>query len=135
MKKVLVAFLLAGLAVAAVADIQSPPGSKHTPVRKLSRGLANIIYGPLELTATFERTLKEDGSMEAFSHGIVNGLDRAGMRIGYGLFELVNFRTPIFKESYRPPYASDTFDTVHGYTEFPSTAGFTSSDYVRRQSF
>jgi putative exosortase-associated protein (TIGR04073 family) len=135
MKKALVAILLAGIGTLAVADIQSPPGSKYTPVRKLSRALANIFYGPLELTSSYQRTLESEGNLEAWSYGIVNGLDRAGSRIGYGLYELVNFRTPIYKESYRPPYASDKYDTVQGYTEFPATAGFTSSNYVRSQSY
>ncbi|MBU6303001.1 MAG: exosortase system-associated protein, TIGR04073 family [Verrucomicrobia bacterium] len=135
MKKVLAVLLAAGLGTMAVADIQSPPGNKYTPARKLSRALANIFYGPLEVTATFQRTLDEEGNVAAWSHGIVNGLDRAGSRIGYGLYELVNFRTPMYKESYRAPYASDTFDSVHGYTEYPVSAGFTSANYVRRQSF
>ena len=135
MKKALAVLLLAGIGTLAVADIQSPPGSKYPPVRKLSRALANIFYGPLEVTATFQRTLDEEGNVAAWSHGIVNGLDRAGSRIGYGLYELVNFRTPMYKESYRAPYPSDTYDTVGGYTEFPTAAGFTSANYVRSQSY
>ena len=135
MKKALAVILLAGIATMALADIQSPPGSKYTSVRKLSRALANIFYGPLELTSSYQRTLEAEGNLEAWSYGIVNGLDRAGSRIGYGLYELVNWRTPMYKESYRPPYASDKYDTVHGYTEYPATAGFTSSNYVRSQSY
>ncbi|MEM0968405.1 MAG: hypothetical protein AAGJ31_03560, partial [Verrucomicrobiota bacterium] len=62
----------------AVADIQSPPGSIYTPIRKLSRGLANVFYGVAEIPASFETTLKEEGGREAFSYGLINGIDRAG---------------------------------------------------------
>jgi putative exosortase-associated protein (TIGR04073 family) len=136
MHKVVPVILLAALATtAAFADIHTPPGNKYTATRKLSRALANIFYGPLEISSSFERSLNEGDAREAFSHGIVNGIDRAGIRMGYGFYELVHFRTPNYKESYRPPYASDKYDSVHGYTEFPAAAGFTASDYVRRQSY
>ena len=116
----------------AVADIQSPPGSRETPVRKLGRALGNLIYGFMEVPVTFERTLLTEGGPEAFTVGVVEGLDRAGIRMGYGLYELVNFRTPKYKESFRAPYPFLDYDTVHGYTEFPPSYGFsTSKGYVR----
>ena len=133
MKKAL-AILLAMIFVtgAAFADIQSPPGSRETPVRKLSRALSNIIYGFMDVPVNFENTLKTEGAPEAFSYGIVEGLDRAGIRLGYGMYELVNFRTPKYKESFRAPYPFLDYDTVHGYTEFPPSYGFsTSKGYVR----
>ncbi|MEO0445967.1 MAG: exosortase system-associated protein, TIGR04073 family [Verrucomicrobiota bacterium] len=117
-----------------MADIQSPPGSIYTPIRKLSRGLANVFYGVAEIPASFETTLKEEGGREAFSYGLINGIDRAGTRIAYGLFEVVNFRTPKYKNSYRPFYDDIDYDTVHGYTEFPPAVGFEHTSHVRIQT-
>lgn len=134
MKKALTILLAFGVAGVAFCDIQSPPGSRDTPVRKLSRAIANIFYGVTEIPVTFEKTLKEEGGTAAFTQGVVEGADRAGMRFGYGLYELVNFRTPKYKESYRAPYARDHYDTVHGYAEYPPQVGFSSSQYVRSQS-
>lgn len=136
MKKALLITIFVAVASLGFADIQSPPGDRNTPVRKLSRALANIVYGVMEIPVTFESTLHQQGGAEAFTHGIVKGIDRTGTRFGYGLYELVNFRTPKYKESFRMPYKSDTYDSVHGYTEYPPQFGFTSSDdYVRRQSY
>lgn len=136
MKKALL--IIATLAIAGVgnADIQSPPGDRHSPVRKLSRALSNIIYGVMELPVTFEKTMKQEGATEAFTHGIIKGVDRTGQRLGYGLYELVNFKTPKYKESFRAPYPSDKYDSVNGYTEYPPQLGFTTSeDYVHRQAY
>lgn len=136
MKKALIILFAIAFIGIGTADIQSPPGDRHTPVRKLSRALSNIFYGVMEIPTTFEKTLKNEGAPEAFSYGVIEGVDRAGTRLGYGLFELVNFRTPKYKESFRAPYKSDTQDTVHGYTEFPPQFGFASAeDYVRTQSY
>jgi len=137
MKKLAALLLFGALATTAVADIQSPPGSMYTPIRKLSRGLANIFYSPAELISTFENTLKTQGGREAFSYGIISGLDRAGIRLGYGFYEVINFRCPNYKGSYRSALPSTRFDTVHGYTEFPPTIGFETTYVtpVRKASF
>jgi len=136
MKKVAAIALILSIAVPVFADIQAPPGDADTPVRKLSRGLANVFYGFMEIPNTMQRTLETDGSVAAFSEGIIVGADRAAMRFGYGMFEAVNFRTPKYKESYRAPYALDTYDPTNGYTEYPPRMGFTSGNgYVRRGSY
>ncbi len=138
MKKLICAAIgiaILGVGSLAHADIQSPPGDRYTPVRKLSRALANIFYGPLELPSSVERTLyQEDSRSAAYSYGIINGLNRSVTRIGYGVVELVTFPSPSYKKSYRQPYPDLTLDSVHGYMEFPPAVGFTASDYVRRQS-
>jgi putative exosortase-associated protein (TIGR04073 family) len=123
------------IATWAVADIQCPPGSAYTPIRKLSRGLANIFYSPAEVFHRVERSLREDDGNVAFSYGIVSGLDRMGIRIGYGLYEVVNFRTPMYKRSFRPPYPSDRMCPINGYTEFPPTFGFGNTVVIRTEAW
>lgn len=133
--RILALSVIGFLATWAVADIQCPPGAVYTPIRKLSRGLANIFYAPTEIFNSVERSLHEEDGNIAFSYGIIRGLDRTGIRIGYGLYEVVNFRTPMYKRSFRPPYPSDRFCPINGYTEFPPTFGFGNTVVVRTQSW
>ena len=50
MKKFIVLPSLPAFPVISVtADIQSPPGGKHNRIRKLSRGVGNVLYGINEL--------------------------------------------------------------------------------------
>lgn len=132
MKKILVAILFLGLVGGALADIQSPPKSKYNSNRKLARGLANIVYGWTELPTQVWRTYEQgDASTEIIFNSIINGLERTGARFSYGVYEVVNFRKPLFKNTYRPPYPQLNYDPNHGYEEFPpqigqlSTVGYT----------
>ena len=132
MKKLLIAIAILGLVTAAVADIQSPPKAKYTSTRKLARGLSNVIYGWTELPTSVWRSYeKGDPTPEMLVNGIITGLERTGSRFAYGLYEVVNFRKPLYKNSYRPPYPRLNFDPNHGYEEFPpqvgqlSTVGYT----------
>ena len=137
MKKFLVAAIFLGLATAAMADIQAPPKDKYTSTRKLSRGLSNILYCWIELPVTLWRANESDAqATEAIVNGTIQGLERTGTRLVYGLYEVVNFPRPIYKDSYRPPYKSIQLDPTHGYEEFPPQLGQLSTvDYVRGRSW
>ena len=45
MKTLLSLALLSMLSAAAWADIQDPPANDYGPTRKLTRGLANLLFG------------------------------------------------------------------------------------------
>ncbi|MFV1996001.1 MAG: exosortase system-associated protein, TIGR04073 family, partial [Verrucomicrobiales bacterium] len=128
MKKFLVAIALLGIVSVAVADIQAPPKSRQTPTRKLARGLANVLYGWTELPVTVWRSHESgDQATEFIVYGIINGLERTGARIAYGVYEVVNFHRPLYKDSYRPPYTSINYDPTHGFEEFPPQLGYLST--------
>ena len=137
MKKLLIVTFCLGMIAQAQADIQAPPKGEYTNVRKLSRGLANIIYGVTELPNSVIRSHERQGqSTENVVFGIVQGLERTGVRLAYGLYEVVYFNRPIYKDSFRPPYTSDRFDPIRGYEEFPGQIGFLSTvDYVRQTTY
>ncbi|MCB1237067.1 MAG: exosortase system-associated protein, TIGR04073 family [Verrucomicrobiae bacterium] len=137
MKKFLIAALFLGLVSAAVADIQAPPKNKYTSTRKLARGLSNILYGWTELPVTvFRANERGQQSTEFIFDGIITGLERTGNRFAYGLYEVVNFRKPIWKDSFRPPYTRINYDPNHGYEEFPPQVGYLSTcNYVRGYSW
>ena len=134
MKKLLIVIFCVGMVSLAYADIQAPPKSQYTNVRKLSRGLANIFYGWTELPNSIVRNNERGGSStENVIFGILNGLERTGVRLAYGLYEVVNFNRPIYKDSFRAPYASKKYTPVSGYEEFPSQIGFLSTVEYTRQ--
>jgi putative exosortase-associated protein (TIGR04073 family) len=124
MKKLIIAALFLGFVTSSFADIHSPPKSKYTSTRKLSRGLANILYGWMELPVTVWRANEtSQASTEIIFDGIITGIERTGNRIAYGLYEVVNFRKPLYKDTFRPPYTRMNYDPNHGYEEFPPQLG------------
>jgi len=126
-----------GIVSLAYADIQAPPKSQYTNVRKLSRGLANVLYSWTELPNAIVQSNERQGqATENVVYGIVTGLERTGVRIAYGLYEVVNFNRPIYKDSFRPPYASRKYAPISGYEEFPGQIGFLSTvNYVRQGTY
>ncbi|MGY8639643.1 MAG: exosortase system-associated protein, TIGR04073 family [Verrucomicrobiales bacterium] len=137
MKKIAVALLFIALAAPLMADIQAPPKSKQTSAHKLARGLTNIIYGWSELPTSIYRSAElGDPIAEVWVGGIIRGLERTGQRLSYGVYEVVNWRKPLFKETYRPPYTSINYDPINGYEEFPPQIGSLSTvNYARGRSW
>ena len=137
MKKLLIVIFCVGIVSLAFADIQAPPKNQYNNVRKLSRGLANILYSWTELPNSLIRLDERQGqTTEIIVFGIVNGLERSGVRLAYGLYEVVNFNRPIYKDTFRPPYTSKRYAPVLGYEEFPGQIGFLSTiDYSRQGSY
>lgn len=111
----------------ALADIQSSPGARWNWSRKLSRALANIAYGVTEIPVTWCKSNKLDGSSAAWTTMAVDGSKRSVVRLGYGVFELVTFPFPTYKDGYRPPfYKKEAIDPHFGYGEFPPQFGHSS---------
>ncbi|MEI6350138.1 MAG: exosortase system-associated protein, TIGR04073 family [Verrucomicrobiota bacterium] len=135
MKTLLSLLTLAILGTAAIADIQNPPAAEQTPIRKLGRGLSNILYGISEMPYTICSVNDDLGNNAAFSYGVVKGLHRSVYRFGMGWYEVVTFPIPHYKHSYRQPYPSNIPWIHNGYTEFPPELGNESRlDYVREYS-
>ena len=129
MRKLVTLFsILAIVAVAPVqvaqADIQDPPGERHSGTRKLSRGLANILYGFLEIPTQIQLTNSREGANVAYSYGLIHGIKKTGVRFGYGVYEVLTFPVPTYKESFRPFYKKpiEIYPEV-GYEEFPPQFG------------
>jgi putative exosortase-associated protein (TIGR04073 family) len=127
MKKLVLILLTAAVASISMADFQAPPGSDYTRVRKLSRALANIVYGITELPNNWDRTASGAGGSVSFSYGTVHSVHKICTRVGYGLYELVTFPFPTFKGGYRQPYhTKEAVNPYRGFQEFPVEVGFTS---------
>jgi len=139
MKKRIVLTLTALLAIGSIAfaDIQSPPGGVFNWSRKLSRALSNLAYAPFEIPNYAIRSLRTEGNVGEHVIAPIEGLKRTGVRFGYGVFEVVTFPFPTYKDTYRPPYArKQRIDPWFGYDEFPPQFGITGqANYSRTQNW
>ena len=104
MKKFIAVLMLMSVGSLLVADIHEPPKAKYTKNRKWSRGWSNIFYSWTEVPATMIRYGERHTvqSNEIWTAGFWHGLQRSGARLKYGVYEVVNFQRPIYKDSYRP---------------------------------
>ena len=114
-----------GLQLDCRADLQDPPFLDHGPIRKLSRGLANLTLGASELYVTVDSKNQLHGN-SGMVYGVVSGLGRTLMRMGAGFYEVVTFPAPSFRKSYAPALPSVAPWVQGGFEEFPPELGFES---------
>lgn len=107
-----------------MADIQDPPMARQTAVRKLGRGLGNIMFGITEIPDTMKKEQRISGTKGAWSIGLTTGTWRFMQRVGYGAFEVVTFPAPVYKGTYRQPYKRGELYPGKGLTEFAPELGF-----------
>lgn len=132
MKTLLSLAILSLLATTAFADIQDPPINDQGPTRKLSRGLANILFGASELVQQPTLTNEREGNAAAFTYGIVKGVGRFVARLGYGVWDVATFPFPTNRGSYKQPYKNYVPWIHGGMEEFPPELGWeTRYHYVR----
>ena len=132
MKKLIVIFLMLGLAGTVFGDIQDPPANDYGPTRKLGRGLSNFFIAPAEVFVTVTTINTYDGNSAAAGYGVVRGVGRSGARHIAGLIEMLTFPFPIWRDSYYPMLPPDIPYIHAGYSEFPPELGNESKyPYVR----
>ena len=133
----LLALSLLVISGSALADIQSPPGHRFNWSRKLSRGIGNVIFSPMEYPMRWRYTMKNEGPIAAVADLFVEGTKRTVVRIGYGLYETATFPFPTWKLTYRPPYyRKEAVDNWWGYTEFAQDwTSLTQVPYSRTQGW
>ena len=79
-------------------------------VKKLGRGLANVLTCPLEVPREMENTNSENGIFAAFTWGLVKGIVKMAVRLGVGVYEVVSFPVP-FPADYAPIITDPEFIT------------------------
>lgn len=107
------------------ADIQDPPYLDHGPIRKLSRGIANLALGSTDFLVTLDNKNQLHGN-SGMVYGVLSGVGRTLMRIGAGFYEVVTFPVPSHRQSYAPVLPSVVPWVQGGYEEFPPELGFES---------
>jgi len=72
-----------------------------TMLKKLGRGMANIITCPLEIPYRIGEANEESGPIAALTWGVLDGFFRVGMRMIVGGYEVITFPIP-FPWDYEP---------------------------------
>jgi putative exosortase-associated protein (TIGR04073 family) len=108
------------------------------PEEKLGRGISNSLEFARggELCRSIEQTAVFDSPSEAYTTGVIRGVDRSFERTGVGLWEIVSFPFPnhkdyygpidtarlspgpVYPESYKPGLMSDAMFDTDTYTGF-----------------
>lgn len=135
MNKQLLGLSLVALTGTAFADIQDPPMNDQGPTRKLSRGVANMLFGSSEFFTCMKHVNNRAGNHAEWSYGVVRGLTRTVNRFGAGVYEVFTFPFPTTKLSHRQPYKSNIPWVQSGYEEFPPELGWNSRRRYTTTSF
>src|SRR5882724_1791289 len=108
------------------------------PEQKLGRGISNSIEFARggELRRSIEQTAVFDSPDEAYTTGVIHGINRTFERTGVGIWEIVSFPFPnhdksygpidtarlsphpAYPESYKPGLISDSMFDTDTYTGF-----------------
>lgn len=70
------------------------------PMRKLGRGLANVVTSPAEIVIGMGDATSKDGVAAGATWGLVQGLANMVKRMAVGAYEVVSF--PIGAPDYKP---------------------------------
>ena len=65
------------------------------PFMKLSRGIANVVFSPLELPISWHDTNNEMGGIAGITYGTLKGVGCVLARIGVGIVDIVTFPFPL----------------------------------------
>jgi putative exosortase-associated protein (TIGR04073 family) len=108
MKKFVIAlgcmFLLSFSASVEAAGDDPPSG--HNALRKLGRGLANILFGFTEVPNQYSKTQANHSGAAAVTYGLGKGIGRWFWRECIGVYEVVTFPFPA-PAGYKPIMAPE----------------------------
>ena len=94
-------FMVCGvMGVATAAEYQESPAVQGR-IRKLGRGIANIITCPAELVRTPELISRREGYLTAATVGLLDGAWRTLIRGATGIYEVLTFYSEV-PDGYRP---------------------------------
>jgi len=106
----LVTLLLAALS--ARADNDQPP-SGHNALRKLGRGVSNLLFGIVEVPNQITKTTAEHQGAGGVTYGLGKGLYRWFEREGVGVYEIVTFPVPVphgYKPVMQPEWPNEDYE-------------------------
>ncbi|NQT22360.1 MAG: exosortase system-associated protein, TIGR04073 family [Candidatus Omnitrophica bacterium] len=86
------------LVLALIVSLSTISAYADSPIKKLGRGLCNIVSSPLELLQGIQDANNEGGFLAAFTWGVLKGLFQTGVRAGVGVYEVVTFPIPFPKD-------------------------------------
>lgn len=79
----------------------SSPAYCQDPMKKLGRGLCNVVTFPFEVPEQISKTNNSDGPMAGCTYGLLKGIGMMGVRAIVGVYEVATFPIPL-PEAYKP---------------------------------
>lgn len=77
------------------------PGYCDDPIKKLGRGVCNIVSCPLEIIKQSSDVANTDGAMASMTWGVLKGIGMTAVRCVVGVYETATFIFPCPKD-YKP---------------------------------
>ena len=74
-----------------IDETSNSPSYVSGALRKLGRGISNVVTSPLELPRKIEQVGSQDGWVAASTVGVLQGVWRFLLRAGAGVYETVTF--------------------------------------------
>jgi putative exosortase-associated protein (TIGR04073 family) len=65
------------------------------PIWKLSRGIANVVFSPLEIPMKWHDVQQQDGGIVGITYGTLKGIVYMFARIGVGVIDIATFPIPL----------------------------------------
>ncbi|MDD5422135.1 MAG: exosortase system-associated protein, TIGR04073 family [Candidatus Omnitrophota bacterium] len=97
MRKIL---LIAGL-IFLLSVLFTTPAYCGDAIKKLGRGLCNVVTCPFELPLQISRVNNSEGPAAASTWGVLKGIGKMGIRVVVGVYEVATFPLP-FPKDYTP---------------------------------
>ena len=96
----------------AIAGTDDPPSGQNA-LRKLGRGIANILFGIVELPNQITKTTSEHGGGAGVTYGVGKGFLRWFGRELTGAYDVVTFPVPLprgYKPIMKPEFPADDYE-------------------------
>lgn len=100
MKKGLVKVVVVGLVILTMLSVSSMCYAQNA-LRKLGRGLANVLTGWIEIPKNIYDTSVEENIGMGLTVGLAKGIGMTVVRTGAGIYETITFPFPL-PEDYEP---------------------------------
>ncbi len=90
--------LVLAMAIALSFIFTMPVYCEDNPVKKLGRGIANVITAPYEIVHQSSKINGTDGPIAAATYGVLKGVGMTCIRALAGVYEVVTFPVPVPKD-------------------------------------
>ena len=84
-----------------VFSFVTPAYCGDTTVKKLGRGVCNVLTSPFEISNQMSKVNQKDGPMAGITYGVLKGIMMIGVRAVVGVYEIATFPIP-FPKGYQP---------------------------------
>ena len=108
-KCLMLLFILASIGISSQCFADDVAISESGPIEKFGRGVANVLFSPLELLQQPMDVAEAKGNIAALTYGVFRGVAMTVARVCVGAVDIVTFYMPL------PGCTDDADDVGWGY--------------------